>query len=432
MARTSQSPITFLLRDPKAVKATPINCVARFKNQRINIGTGKRVTPAHWDFKKERVKNVVAATDKDAVNNTLATIQAIADNLRDTDNLTVDTLKNQIDAYLHPVEEKAAEPAEPPKNALFAFIEDFIEKAPTRINIDSGQHIHHRTIQKYNTTLRVLKEFAEKRKRPVDFDTIDLEFYADFTAYLTKKEKLAMNSVGKYIQTLKVFLNEATAQKVNTKLDYKATRFKVLKEDADSIYLTEQELQMLFTLDLSKNPKLDRVRDLFLVGCYTGLRFSDFTEIRAEYIKDGFIRMEQFKTQGRVVIPCHPVVSAILTKHNNQLPRSISNQKMNDYLKELCQLAGITSKETKGITKAGKRQIQTHEKWELVSTHTGRRSFATNMYLMGIPTLTIMKITGHRTEKAFMKYIKVSEDQHAQVMAVHFEKLLQGSTYKAD
>jgi integrase len=156
---------------------------------------------------------------------------------------------------------------------------------------------------------------------------------------------------------------------------------------------------------------------------------SDFTAIRPEYVKDGLIRMEQFKTMGKVVIPCHPVVQAMLDKYKGQLPSAISNQKMNDYLKELCQLAGITSRQGKGITKGGVRVVRLVEKWQLVSTHTARRSFSTNMYLLGVPAITIMRITGHKTEKAFMRYIKVDEEQHAKIIALHWERQLQETPF---
>ena len=430
MARSSDSPVTFLLRDPKAKKPTPINCIIRFDNQRINAGTGFKVLPAQWNLKTNRVKNVVDATNKDEINHFLTNLESavkeIITELRSNRSLTLEAVRTRLDTYLKP----AVQPEEPAQPALFTFIDRFIESAPQRVNIETGKHINERTIKKYRTTLRVLREFAAIYKRTVDFDTMDLDFYGDFTAYLTKKEGLAVNSVGKYIQTLKVFLNEATAKGINVKLDYKSSRFKVLKEDADSIYLTESELKSLNSLDLASKPRLERVRDLFLVGCYTGLRFSDFTAIRPEYIKDGLIRMEQFKTMGKVVIPCHPVVTALLDKYNGKLPQAISNQKMNDYLKEVCQLAGLTSQEGKGITKGGARVVRSFEKWQLVSTHTARRSFATNMYLLGIPAITIMRITGHKTEKAFMRYIKLDEEQHAKIIAMHWQKQLQGSSFQ--
>lgn len=429
MARSTDSPVTYLLRDPKANKATPINCIVRFSNTRINVGTGHKVIPSHWNTKTSRVKNVVDATEKDATNNFLDgledAVKSIVSDLKSKRALTVEAARERIDAYLKP----EVKPAVNNDGSFLAFIDHFIETAPQRVNIESGKHINPRTIQKYNTTVRVLREFATTYKGRLDFEAINLEFYDAFTAYLTKKEGLAVNTVGKYVQALKVFLNEATAKGINTNLDYKSSRFKVLKEDADSIYLTEPELQRLYNFDLSKQPRLERVRDLFLVGCYTGLRFSDFTAIRPEHIKDGLIRMEQHKTMGKVVVPCHPIVTALLDKYSGHLPQSISNQKMNDYLKEVCQLAGMTSHEGKGITKGGVRIIRSLEKWQMVTTHTARRSFATNMYLLGVPAITIMRITGHRTEKAFMRYIKLDEEQHAKIIALHWQKQMQGTPF---
>lgn len=426
MPRTTNSPVSYLLRDPKATKPTPIICAVRFENQRINIGSRWKVLPAHWNSSTSRVKNLVDATDKSDINKWLSktdeAIKAIISDMKANQLvLTKETVRTRIDTYLNPVEVE-----EPEVLTLLDFIDRFIETAPERLNIESGKQIGRRTVQKYKTTVRVLREFAAVYPRPVDFDTMDLGFYEAFTTYLTQTKGLAVNSVGKYVQTLKVFLNEAAARAktlgVEVNPEFKSSRFKVLKEDADSVYLTEPEIKKLIDLDLTGKARLERVRDLFVVGCYTGLRFSDFTAIRPEYINDGYIRMEQFKTQGKIVIPCHPAVTAMLDKYAGKLPSAISNQKMNDYVKELCQLAGITLKESKGITKGGKRIIRTVEKWQLVSTHTARRSFATNMYVLGVPAITIMRITGHKTEKAFMSYIRLDEEQHAQIIALHWQK----------
>ena len=433
MARTAETPISFVLREPTAKTETPIVGIIRFNNDRVKIPTGFKVKPAHWNDEKSRVKNVVDATHKDRINAYLSELEQqagiILAGLRSARiPITKEVLRERIDLHLNPP--PAPEP--PAKANLFSFIDSFIENAPQRVNIETGKPVNARTIQKYKTTVRVLREFAKRYKRPVDFDTMDLDFYGDFTAWLTKGRKnnpLSVNAVGKYVQTLKVFLNEATAKGINTKLDFKSSRFKVLKEDADSIYLTEPELRRLFNLDLTGKPRLERVRDLFLVGCYTGLRFSDFTNIRPEYVQDGLIRMEQFKTQGKVVIPCHPVVTALLDKYGGQLPPSISNQKSNDYLKEICKLAELTTHEGKAMTKGGIRVVRSLEKWQMVSTHTARRSFATNMYLMGVPSITIMRITGHKTEKAFMRYIKLDEEQHAKIIALHWQRQAEMGTF---
>ena len=134
------------------------------------------------------------------------------------------------------------------------------------------------------------------------------------------------------------------------------------------------------------------------------------------------LQITQQKTGNRVAIPVHWMVSEILEKYEGNLPRSISNQKLNDYLKELGQLVGLNEKVTKTITKGGVKRIITHQKYELLSSHTARRSFATNLFRDGFPSESIRKITGHKTERAFLKYLKLTNEQHAQMLAMHWRK----------
>ena len=223
-------------------------------------------------------------------------------------------------------------------------------------------------------------------------------------------------------------MNEAAERKLHTNTAHKSRKFKILSENVDSIYLNETELNTLFEYDFRTDPdlkdvtvrKLERVRDLFLIGAWTGCRFGDFTTIRPENIKDGFIYVEQEKTGNRVKIPLHPVVSAILTRYDGKLPRAISNQKFNDYIKDVAKAAGLATPETISYTKAGARVTETKPKHELISSHTARRSFATNLYKSKFPTIGIMKLTGHTTEKSFLKYIKVTPDEHAEMLQKHW------------
>ena len=425
MAGSSNSPVTYILRDKTATKPTPITCAVRFNDERINLGTGFKIVPKHWDNDTGRVRNVIAEPDRYQINDWLERTERIVKGIMvkmkaNQVALTKESVKRQINEALKPVVEVI--PVESKESALFTYIAEFISTAPNRVNIETGKHVERRTIQKYETVLKVLREFESSYNRKVDFDSIDLDFYDAFNTYLTKTKGFAVNNVGKYVQTLKVFLNDASARGIQVKQDYRSRKFKVVKEDADNIYLNKIELQRLMDLDLTKSERLERVRDLFIVGCWTGLRFSDLTNLRPENIDKGMIRIEQQKTGQKVSIRCYPVVTAILAKYNGMLPCSISNQKMNDYLKEICKLADINSIESKAQTKGGKRITKSLVKWEMVSTHTARRSFATNMCLMGVPTITIMQVTGHRTEKAFMKYIKLTKDQYADLMATFWEK----------
>jgi site-specific recombinase XerD len=188
-------------------------------------------------------------------------------------------------------------------------------------------------------------------------------------------------------------------------------------EEAENVYLSTQELADLEKLDLSFNPAYDKVRDLFLIGCHTGLRMSDFSRLTSHHIKEGFITIEQKKTKDNVVIPVHSVVKKILKKYNGDLPGAISGQKFNEYLKEICKkVPALTGNESKRQTRGGFKTITTLQKWKMISSHTARRSFCTNEYLKGTPALTIMKVSGHKTESSFLKYIKISSKEHAEKM----------------
>ena len=160
---------------------------------------------------------------------------------------------------------------------------------------------------------------------------------------------------------------------------------------------------------------------MFLIGCYTGLRFSDFTEINPENIvsNNTVIQVRTKKTGQRVSIPLHKTVRKILKKYKNNLPKAYTNQTMNEYLKEVVSLAGIKELIETTITKGGKVEKNVLPKFKLVSTHTARRSFATNLYLAEVPSISIMKITGHKTERSFLQYIRVTQRENADKLLTH-------------
>jgi len=160
---------------------------------------------------------------------------------------------------------------------------------------------------------------------------------------------------------------------------------------------------------------------LFIIGCWTGLRYADLVNICPEdFIKsDTQLKIKTIKTGEWVFIPLHWTIKEILKNRNREIPRPISNVKMNQYLKELGQIAGINDEIKQYKTKGGLRYESKHKKYELITVHTARRSFATNLYLMGIPTISIMKITGHKTESSFMKYIRISQEETANKLVEH-------------
>ena len=399
------------------------NIYIRLKEGRsvdMTAKSGKFVFSDNWNNKSGSIRTIADINNKDEFINDLKELKRYIEDeflkVTNKSNPGKDWLKINIDRYWNP------EKYEEKKVTLFDFIESYIQISRDRVNPATGKKISTSTLKKYGTCYFHLKKFAKKKKRQIDFNDITIKFYYDFTKYLTKDCNLATNSIGKHIAILKGFMGAATEQGLNTKTDFKSRSFKIVTEESEAIYLNEKELDKLWGFDFSNNIRLEKIRDLFLIGCWTGCRFSDLVSVNSQNIKDGFLYLEQEKTGHKVTIPLHPVVKEILEKYDGTLPRMLSNQKFNDYIKEVCQLAEINSVESKSITKGGIRITERFKKWQMVSSHTARRSFATNLYKSGFPSISIMAITGHRTERSFLKYIKVTPEEHAKLLQQHWLK----------
>lgn len=338
---------------------------------------------------------------------------SILNPLNSYDGITSKWLIEEINKILYPGNNLPLREEKP--DTLLKWVKMFVEQAPNRKDKVTGRLLVYNNLQQYKATQKHLINFTKsKSEKDFAFTDLDKNFYDAFVEYLQGLGFTA-NSVGKHIRILKLMLNEATKLGINTSNSY--TDFYVFNEDVDTIYLTEEELSQLKEADFTSTPYLDRVKDWFLLLAWTGCRFSDLEKIGKTDIKDGFITFRQQKTNTKVTIPLHPVVSEILQKYDYQLPTPITNQRFNEYIKEVARMAGIDNKEAVTRTIGGKLQTITQPKYELVSSHTGRRSFCTNMYKRGLPTLMIMSISGHKTEKSFLKYIKVKQEEHAQMMA---------------
>lgn len=380
--------------------------------------SGLTISPEHWDGKKQGVKAKVLfdADERAAFNNAVEDTKLLLKKIAESTTalITSSWIDEQADKALNP-HKYNSDLIESMPNTLFEWIEKFISDAPNRKDKVTGRLLSRTNIQQYKATYKHLSAFAKsRRKKDFDFEQIDQRFYDSFVAYL-QEAGFTANSVGKHIRVLKLMLNEASAVGVNASTVYSS--FHVFTEDVDTVYLTESELQQLKDTDLSNTPYLDRVRDWFLLLAWTGCRFSDLAKVGKTDIKEGFITFRQQKTNTKVTIPLHPVVLEVLQKYDFDLPEPITNQRFNEYIKEAAKLAELNSNEAITKTIGGKLQTTTHLKYELISSHTGRRSFCTNMYKRGLPTLMIMSISGHKTEKSFLKYIKVKQEEHAQMMA---------------
>lgn len=369
------------------------------------------IKPEYWNVKKGIVRDVAVFKDKEALqkklNNLDRHIWREFDLETDKESLPKDWLKITVDKFYNP--EKYLT-----NTTLFGFIKYFTDNAHKRINPKTGKPICYKLQREYKKTFSYLKDYKKLYNLEPDFKDIDLEFYQNFVDML-KSKGLATNTIGKKIQTLKLFLNEAREQGLNHYTKYQSSKFTAPSEESDNIYLNKDEIKQFYEYNLSKHPTLERVRDLFVVGCWTGLRFGDLTRVTPETIKGDFIEIRQGKTGKKVVIPLHSTVKEILNKYNGKLPEPMTNQKFNEYLKKAADKAGIDEPCKKTVFEKGLRIEKTFKKHKLISSHTARRSFCTNAYKDGIPSLAIMAISGHKTERAFLKYIKTDAKEHAEI-----------------
>lgn len=402
--------VSFYLKEPTSESETLIYLVFRFNNQKLKYSINDKIHPDYWNPENQRARETKKYPEHPEFNTRLNNIESSVKNayrklLNDGIEPTPEGVKRELNILL--LKEIKKE-----KQTLFEFVDSFI-KEQKQIKA-SG------TIKAYQNILNYLKSYCEYKNCKLDFEDIDLNFYNSFINYMTVKQKLAQNTIGNKIKNLKVIMNEATDRGLNKNIDFKNKRFKKVSEETDKIYLNTTELSTIYSLDLTKNKSLEKVRDLFVLGCFTGLRFSDFTQLKKENIIDGNkIKIRTQKTNDTVVIPVHSYVKEILEKYDGGIPEPLSNQKMNEYIKKVGAKAEIKEMTMTSITRGGEIERVTTEKYKLISTHTARRSFATNLYLADVPAITIMKITGHKTDKSFLRYIRISQEENANKLLDH-------------
>lgn len=394
----------YLKRKTPAHKETLIYLYMSYDRKRIKVSTGLSIKPADWSFAKERMKP--------AVTGSLAF------------NKHLDSQKAQLERIYHSL---AVSGAVPSTHELREALREERNRKTSNLGlldhlqeyIDEYEGVRSpNTIRNYKNARNHLIQFEKRQPGKLTFEKVTIRLYNALKKYLLQECNMATNTAGSVIKTLKSFMAWAKEAGLHETDDYR--KFKVLSEDSDSIFLNEDEIAAIYELDLSARPGYERVRDLFIVGCWTGLRISDLSNLKAENITGNQLKIKTKKTGQLVTVPLHPCVQQIISKYGGSLPRAIAEQKINSRIKEIGREAGITEKRTKGITKGGERINQVYSKCDLISTHTARRSFATNLYMRGIPGAILMLITGHRTEKAFQKYIKADQQMAAQHVAKFF------------
>lgn len=305
---------------------------------------------------------------------------------------------------------------------LTSFIDSFIKDSKTR-KTKNNKPVSTRTIQHYETTKNKVLSLEKLNNRRYKLVDVDIKFHSDFLNHLREDQKLRDSTIGGYIDDIRLFCRTADKKGIKVSNDYKLNEFYSPSYETNDIYFNTEEIKKIFNSEIS-NDKLQNARDWLIIGLYTGLRVSDLLRLTKKDIDKEFIYKKTSKTNYPVIIPIHPHIKEILKKRNGNFPRGISDQKFNDYIKDVCKLVGLTevvegAKMCPVVIKRNGKEKKIYRKrdgkfpkHELVSSHICRRSFASNLYGK-IDTLTIMKITGHKTESQFLKYIKITPKEYA-------------------
>jgi integrase len=416
----------FNLRSQVADRPVPVNFIIRWSNRRLVYPTGESILPVYWCAEKkqrnyQRAKETKAFPEYSDFNERLDKLLASAKSA--FSQFARDFDREPEEAELKQALDKATGKTKGKPTDLLGYIDTFNAQAVGKVNAKTGKPLHSTYHGRNKLTAELLREYlAERRKGSrIPFSALDADFVEGFMKFLTTGKGLATNTVGKYMRALRMFVTAAEEEGYEVNRGFRSKRITIPEERTDKVYLNEAELEAMQRLDLSRSPRLDKARDLFLIGAWTGLRFGDVSILREAHVGERYIRLQMSKTGKSVVIPVLPQFLEVVAKNGGQVPPVISNQKLNDYVKEVARLVpALHAKVMVGITKGGVRREVAHAKWELISTHTARRSFATNLYQRGIASQTIMSVTGHRTEAAFLKYLRLDGEQHADIIAAAF------------
>lgn len=427
----------FKLKDSRAEK-TLIYLIIYHNKERFKYSTGEFIAPILWNPKTNRpyLKNseeglTVKMTREEIIKagticNKIDQIQTETARILTFCSYqgitpTNELLKTELNKVFRPepVVKNAKEPE--PVN-LNTYIQQFID------DIKSGQRTTEKGIQYTQGTIKnylgfqvQFNSFQDSIHRKLNFDQITIDFYDRYVSFFNQKN-YSPNTIGRHIKALKVIMRAAAEDGLHQNKDVERKKFKVITSEVKPVYLTEKEIETLHNLDLSDNKPLDIARDVFLIGCYTAQRFSDYSRINAQHIKEvkggKIIDLIQKKTGEQVLIPIRPELDFILKKYNYKPPLTYE-QKINERIKIICEKAEIKELIEIEEIKGGLKVSKMVPKHDLIKTHTARRTGATLMFLAGIPTISIMKITGHKTEREFLKYIRVTKEETAQTLIKH-------------
>lgn len=406
-------------------KGNPATIYLRFSNGRkfdLKKSTSLLIDPVYWNNNKGTIKQISKFKDKKNFQNKLTGLQANILNTFNNDYsngvvINANWLESVINDFFNQSNKTDL-------NYLSDFAEYVIQSLSNKVLANGKTGVTENTKKRYRTIANKILEYEKAKKTRLKIIDIDLRFYKDFKNYLNVTQKLNLNTTGRYISYIKALCYEAKEYGIKTNPDFEKKEFRPTKEETVFTTLSETEINKIFNYSFETN-YLSNARNWLIIGVWTGARVSDLLKFDANNVKNGFIEYTAQKTGQKIILPLHWQVKEILERNNGNFPTSISSQRFNDYIKTVCKKVGLYdevpgSKLTEIKKGVWRKEKKTVEKWKLVSSHICRRSFATNHY-GNLPTPVIMAITGHKTEKMFLKYIGKTAKDNAEALNTYWQ-----------
>jgi len=366
------------------------------------MNSNQRILPKFWDNDKQKAKRNFSYSNE---------LNTYLEKFKEKTNIRImKLLSDDIDYSFEEFRDLLLNAPSKNKDEIIQNIDLFLE-AKKNIYTDGSK-------QKYRTLKMHLENFTKEYDYILTYNNFDLNFFDKFTDYAINKLKLNNNTLHKYIGLLTSFINWSIERELTT-INH-TSKFKIKGFKTQIVALSESELNQIEELDTSALPYLDRVKDFFLFSIYTGARFSDVSNVEYKDIdmKKKVWKLRTIKTRDLIEIPLSEKAISIINKYkdNPKFLPSITNQKYNNYIKELCKRADISEQVTITSYQGTKRKENTHYKYELISSHTARRTFVTLSLMKGIPAEIIMNVTGHKDYKSFAKYIKLNKESTKKIV----------------
>lgn len=405
---------TFKLKQPNGTKESLIYFRSFFNSENKNFiySTGEKIKPSEWDFEGRQPNDLNGRTKRAEIHRSVkmqldrysSFFTEIVNRYKNiNEELTVDILKQRFDEKFKKITVKSD---------FFRIYQEFLDE---KENDYTGNSISNSTLKRYKCNKNLLENFESNCKVKITLGKFDDKLYNRFLKYCIEEKKHSANTLHRNVGLLKTFLLWALNKKYTYNNNF-ITFKKPAKFTTDEIALNYEQVELIYNYDFSENKRLERVRDLFVFGCTTGMRFGNYSTISRSDVDGNFIRVIDLKSKSKnLAIPLNSISKSILEKYDYNLP-SITNQKMNEYIKEVFKKLEFTD-EIKKTMKYGDELVdQKAEFWTRISSHTARRSFITIMKNKRVPDKVIMSYTGHTSLEVFNAYYRPSEDDKINYM----------------